>query len=360
MIRFGPWSIFLGVLAAQALVLAAALARSRANRVSNLYLAALLAVLAGMLVPFIIGYAGFYDAFPWLSFAPFAVPLAVGPLLYGHVHALALGRAIARRHFALPALHFAYQAICFPLPLETKNAISERFGEPFLAPLLTMAVLASMSGYAFAGWRLARRYAAWAKSQATGPGRAARLSRTLAALLILLAARAGYTVWDVAVALIDYFDLFGFYVLLALIGTWLGVEGWRQAAAPFPPLPAPADHGRLAETALARLRDEQWWRDPELGLDGMARRLGTNANYLSRALNQDGRPGFAELINGLRAEEVARRLDAGDQADLLAIALESGFGSKASFNRAFRARFGVAPSAYRGGASAENPPSSAD
>ena len=37
----------------------------------------------------------------------------------------------------------------------------------------------------------------------------------------------------------------------------------------------------------------------------------------------------------------------GDGGDLLHIALESGFGSKASFNRAFRARFGMTPSAYR-------------
>ena len=49
----------------------------------------------------------------------------------------------------------------------------------------------------------------------------------------------------------------------------------------------------------------------------------------------------------LRAEAVAARLRAGDPADLLTIALEEGFGSKASFNRAFAARHGVAPSAFR-------------
>lgn len=38
-------------------------------------------------------------------------------------------------------------------------------------------------------------------------------------------------------------------------------------------------------------------------------------------------------------------------ADLLNLALEMGFASKASFNRAFRARFGMAPSEWRRGAS---------
>lgn len=359
MIRFGPWSIFLAVLAGQALLLAVALARTTANRRANRFLALLLVVIAGMLVPFIIGYAGFYDAYPWLSYAPFAVPLAVGPLLYAHVHALAVGRGIGRWHFVAPLAQFLYQAICFPLPLDIKYAIVSGFDEPFLSPILAVAIPVSMAVYAALGWRLARRYAAWARSQATGAARSRRLSGALAALLILFVARLGYTLWDVAVDRIDYFDLFGFYVLLALIGGWLGVEGWRQAATPFPPLPAQADHSNLAATALHRLRTEQWWREPELSLDTLARRLGTNASYLSRALNQDGAPGFSELMNRLRAEEVARRLDAGDQADLLAIALDSGFGSKASFNRAFRARYGVAPSAYRG-SDRENPPSAVD
>lgn len=348
MIRFGPWSIFLAVLAGQALLLAAALARQPANRLSNLYLAALLAVLAGMLTPFVIGYAGFYDAFPWLSFAPFSVSLAVGPLLYGHVHALAAGRRIGWAHLAPALLQFAYQAVIFPFPLATKNAIDAALVEPFLNPLFAAAVPVSMVVYAAIGWRLARRYAAWAKAQTTGAARAARLSRTLAALTLLAAARLGYDLWDLLVAPVDYFDLFGFYALLALVGVWLGIEGWRQAATPFAPLPAPADHSGLAAQALERLRAEQDWRDSELSLDGLARTLGTNASYLSRALNQDGGGGFIEIVNAMRAEEVARRMAAGEESDLLSIALESGFGSKASFNRAFRARYGVSPSAWRG------------
>jgi AraC-like DNA-binding protein len=359
MIRFGPWSIFLAVLAGQALLLAVALARTAANRRANRLLALLLVVIAGMLVPFIIGYAGFYDAYPWLSYAPFAVPLAVGPLLYAHVHALALGGPISRWHFAPPIAQFLYQAACFPLPLATKHAIVAGFDEPWLSPVLTVAIPLSMATYGALGWRLARRYAIWARSQATGAARSRRLAGALAALLILFAARVGYTFWDIAVDRIDYFDLFGFYVLLALIGSWLGVEGWRQAATPFPPLPAPADHSALAATALARLRAGQDWRDPALSLEALARTLGTNASYLSRALNQAG-GGFSEIVNGLRAEEVARRLDYGDEADLLTIALESGFGSKASFNRAFQARYGRSPSVYRGGADRENPQSAKD
>jgi AraC-like DNA-binding protein len=347
MIRFGAWSILLLVLAAQALVLAVALVRQRQNRLSNRYLAALLVVLAGMLTPFVIGYAGFYDAWPWLSFAPFAIPLAVGPLLYGHIHALVAGRGISPVNFALPAAHLLYQSICFLMPLDVKDAIDAGFQRPFLEPVLSVAILASMGGYAALGYQLARRYAGWARGRAAAEARAAWLKRTLAALLLLLAARAAFEAYDALVARLDYFDLFGFYVLLAIVGVFLGVEGWRHASSPFPPLPAAPDLTALAERALQVLAEAQYWRDPDLSLAALSRHLGTNETYLSRALNQGGGSGFADLVNRLRAEEVARRLAAGDRGDLLTIALESGFGSKASFNRAFRARFGLSPSAWR-------------
>jgi len=339
-------SIFLLVLAAQVLILAGALLRQPANRLSNRYLACLLAVLAGMLTPFIIGYAGFYDAFPWLSFAPFAVPLAVGPLLYGHIHALARGRRIAPYHFVLPALQFLYQAIAFLMPLHAKDAIDAGFQRPYLDPALSVAILASMGFYAFASFNLIQRYARWARGRPAAEQRVAWLRRSLAALALLLAARAGFEAYAALVAPLDYFDLFGFYVLLAMIGAFLGVEGWRHAARPFPPLPGPAVQGDVARLWADRLRDEQWWRDPGLSMAGLARLLGTNEAYASRALNLEG-DGFSALVNRLRAAEVARRLDAGDAADLLTIALESGFGSKASFNRAFRALHGCSPSDYR-------------
>ena len=57
--------------------------------------------------------------------------------------------------------------------------------------------------------------------------------------------------------------------------------------------------------------------------------------------------GFSAFINGLRCEAVAAAIDAGSQKDLLDLALDAGFSSKASFNRAFQAVYQVTPSAYR-------------
>ena len=92
-VRIGAWSAIFGVLAIQIAVLAVTLALAGGNRRANRLLAGALVVIAGMMTPFVIGYAGAYDTWPWLTFAPFAVPLALGPLLYGHLFALVHGRA---------------------------------------------------------------------------------------------------------------------------------------------------------------------------------------------------------------------------------------------------------------------------
>lgn len=349
MIAFGAWSTLLLVLALQALVLAAALWTVAENRIANRYLAGLLVVIAGLLTPYILGYAGGYDAWPWLTFAPFAVPLALGPLLYGHVRALARGTGLGWPHWVAPAAQFVNQAAVFPFPTAVKWQFDAAVQEPFISPVMTIAVLASMTGYAAAALREHRRYRAWLEERRRATAPAARLLAPAAALTLLVTVRAGYDLWDRFVGPTDYFDRFAYYILLGVVAAWLGIEGWRGARQAVPAIAAEPGRDWRAQGAAwrAALRESGRWRDPSLTLDLLARALGTNRADLSRALNADG-DGFTGTVNAMRAEAVAARLDRGDTGDLLGIALEEGFGSKASFNRAFRERFGVAPSAYRG------------
>ena len=348
MIRFGPWSTLLAVFAVQMLVLAVLLLGADKNRLAHRYLAGLMVVTAGLLVPFVLGYAGFYDAYPWLTSAPFAVPLALGPLLYGYVAALGDGRAISWRHFAAPVLQFLYQAALFPFPLATKWWWDAAIHRPFLAPVLAAAVLLSMAGYAVAIWRVLGRYQHWLEERRRAPGPARRLRLVLLVLAPLVIARAGYDLFDALVRPVDYFDLFAYYVLLGLAGLLLGVEGWRGARVETPVMAEQTDRdwGGQGADWIARLRDEGWWRDPDLSLATLARRLGTNTSHLSRALNA-GHGGFAQVLAALRAEAVAAALERNAEADLLTLALHHGFGSKASFNRVFREHIGMTPSAYR-------------
>lgn len=75
---FGWRTAILTFAVVQLLALALALSRVLVNRVANRTLSALLIVLAAILMPWLIGFAGFYDRWRWLTFAPFQITLAVG------------------------------------------------------------------------------------------------------------------------------------------------------------------------------------------------------------------------------------------------------------------------------------------
>jgi AraC-like DNA-binding protein len=61
---------------------------------------------------------------------------------------------------------------------------------------------------------------------------------------------------------------------------------------------------------------------------------------------------FRVFLNHYRVAEARRRLEDPSRADkLITVALDSGFASLASFNRAFRSIEGCAPSAYRAASS---------
>jgi AraC-like DNA-binding protein len=353
----------LSLISAECLVLAAALLRPARNRAANAMLAALLVVVVGVIAPFTLGFAGAYDAWPWLSFCPFAITLAVGPLLYGYAHALATGRPPARwkRHLGPAAGQFAYLAVCFTLPSGLKLAWNAHVHERLIAPALQIGALLSVGGYAVAAARLLRRYRTQLTQWVSDPPRYAAgwLAGVLRATVLILAAWAAYRGWETVFGRLSYLDSFGLYVVLGAVALYLAVEGWRHADLAFPSLDAVTrvsptlkvatsrDWRPIGEQWAAKVEAEALWRDPELNLARLAAHLGANTNHLSRALNEGLGLNFAAFVNGLRARAVAQALRSGWRGDLLTLALEEGFSSKASFNRAFSAEFGMSPSAYR-------------
>jgi AraC-like DNA-binding protein len=357
-LSFGWRTAVLTVVAAQLLAIAAALFRVLANRVANQTLAALLVVLVGIVLPWLIGFAGFYDRWAWLTFAPFQITLAVGPLIWLYVHALVTGRWPPRawRHLAPAGFQAAFLTASFMLPLAVKDRWSQLVHQPY-SILADLGTIGGLACYGVAGLRLLDGYRRLLAAQRSDDHRFAALwlSRAIGATLVLLPVWSGYAVWD-AVAPIGYAGLMGLYLAIAMFSLYLGIEGWRHATLPFPHLqdlaipqfaPAPRDWRAVAEQWAAKVAAEGWHRDPDLSLAGLAQRLGTNTNHLSRAVNEGLGLNFSSFIGRMRANTVAAELRGGNRADLLDLALDAGFSSKASFNRAFLATFGQTPSSYR-------------
>lgn len=95
------------------------------------------------------------------------------------------------------------------------------------------------------------------------------------------------------------------------------------------------------------MSDERPYLDPSLTLTDLTRAVGVNSTVLSHLINKGFEKNFNDFINEYRINEVKSRLRATDDETMLAIALESGFNSKATFNRAFKKFTGRTPREYQ-------------
>lgn len=380
MIKFGPWSTTLAAGMVFGLLVALLLACSRHNRVANRLLAGVLVVFALKLLPYVIGFAGFYDAYPWLSFAPTSFGLALGPLIYLHVCRIAGGQLPARWwwHLVPVAVQGAYYCVMFVQPLPVRDAFALQWDGPLIDPIETWLELGSLLAYLVLAWRRLAAYQSWLDATLSNREQF-RLPWLRRTLTILFPVTVAWAAFELASALGDftYFQRIPLYLgVTALLG-YLGLEGWRHAEIHYPVqaeaatgttpdahAAAPAARSDASErdwSAQGRhwretLAERGWWRDPDLSVDTLARHLGTNTNYLSRAFNDGLGLSFNAAVNQLRVDAVADALRRGEgDGDLLALGLAAGFNSKTSFNRVFKASTGLTPSQYRAARGAQVP-----
>jgi AraC-like DNA-binding protein len=109
------------------------------------------------------------------------------------------------------------------------------------------------------------------------------------------------------------------------------------------------DEARLAKALRHHLEVLQVYREPELKVVELARRIGTAEHKLSRLITQAlGEKNFNQLINRHRIAYACRRLaEPAADATILDISADAGFASLGPFNRAFKAAMACTPTAYR-------------
>ena len=99
------------------------------------------------------------------------------------------------------------------------------------------------------------------------------------------------------------------------------------------------------EKLLQLMHSAKAYEDPELSLTQVAKQLQSNPSFISRMVNQGFQQNFNDFVNQFRIEAVKEMLNKGEQKKqtLLGIALDCGFNSKATFNRAFKKATGLSP-----------------
>ena len=178
---------------------------------------------------------------------------------------------------------------------------------------------------------------------------------------VAVALAGGQLLADLAVDLILGFDWGPQMFTIAQNATLLGFVGWlltvdgRLAGPRRPAIAARGpDESAADPVLLARLKTlmevDRIHTDPALTLDRFVRAMGASERSARRLINQHlGHDHFRSFLNAHRVEEACRRLTDPDHRNdkLIVIAMDSGFASLASFNRAFRDLRGCAPSTFR-------------
>ncbi|MGP1537128.1 tetratricopeptide repeat protein [Bacteroides heparinolyticus] len=106
--------------------------------------------------------------------------------------------------------------------------------------------------------------------------------------------------------------------------------------------------GRIYRQLCELMRTEEVFKDAALNRDVLAERLGTNSVYLADAVRKyaDGAT-VNEFINSYRLRRAASLLTGNLNLNINEVEFQSGFNSRATFNRCFRACYGMSPSEYK-------------
>ena len=97
------------------------------------------------------------------------------------------------------------------------------------------------------------------------------------------------------------------------------------------------------------LESDHTYLRSDLNINSLADELDIPTHQLSQAINAGTGKPFFDLINSYRIQHFKRRLAEpnSNQFTLLALALDSGFNAKSSFNRIFKEHTGITPSEYK-------------
>ncbi|MBX9852438.1 MAG: AraC family transcriptional regulator [Cytophagaceae bacterium] len=106
----------------------------------------------------------------------------------------------------------------------------------------------------------------------------------------------------------------------------------------------------LYNKAVQYIEEKKLYLDSEITIGEIAEELKVSMHQLSYAINTVGQKNFFEFINNYRINEARKLLKSSSvNFTIEAIAFDSGFGSKAAFNRTFKKYIGITPSEYAKG-----------
>ena len=350
------------------------------NKKHSIWLAAFIFLGGLYICPFMLGYAGWYSVKSYrefLFFVPFQQLFLLGPVFFFYVKSL-LNRdfKLLKKdllHFLPAILYLIYSLIIFI----TDKLILEEFyfyadgRDKDLDFWYQMAGLISMLFYLFTSLRYYFTYRNLSLQEVSFADEIAFkwIKHFTIAFSLILVLRVLFFILN------PEWGAFGrkywYYLCFSILLLYISITGYsntiKTSIRSNADLLLKFEPSKKEKTAESKNESEEAetlyeWKDkinhlfevenvyknPNLTLTDLANLLKTNRNIISKVINQEFKVNFNDFVNEKRAAAVIEKLKHGEHTNntLLAIALDCGFNSKTTFNRAFKKHTGATPKQF--------------
>ena len=332
------------------------------------------------ITPFMLGYAGWYSKRLYreiLFFTPFQQLLLIGPVLYFYTQSLLNASfKISKRdyiHFAPAFLYLGYSLVIFGVD---KLILSEFY---FYADgrdkdfdiWYQVAGLLSMIFYLILSLRFYNHYKKIAFETVSFADSILFkwLKHFFIIFLFILLLRVLFFILNPEWG--EFGKKFWYYLCFSILYYYIALSGYANTVKATIPINETLVPEKESETAIQPIEKKEietilpdvdvWkqklldlmlidtiYQNPSLTVSDVATQLETNTKFISSIVNSGFKMNFNDFINYYRVEAVKEQLKNGAQKNktLLGIALECGFNSKATFNRAFKKHTSVSPKEF--------------
>jgi AraC-like DNA-binding protein len=349
----------------------------RQQRLSDKLLGWIMLILALELQDYTFGFAGINVLWEELKGFPRSVKLLFGPLIYLYFRAQ-VNRSFRVdrsqiKHFVPWSVVSVINLVVFVQGPEAVDAFQTSSGYAILSYMERAAVVVSVVYYLSKSIQIYRQYRRWSLDQFSNQEMIefTWFRNFLYAMIFWLLFRELMNILDAFYDL-NFYQEWWWNLALSGVSLYIGLAGYAQ------PQPAKIGFGlasksetsnpserttepnvekpEIAERIEELMSRDRLYLQPDLTLQQLAQHLQTSTVAVSAAINQTFHLNFNDYINSLRIENFISlyKDDKNSRFTLLSLALDSGFNSKATFNRAFKKIKGCSPKEYFAGMGKKN------